>query len=168
MRTRSKLILAGLTAAILLSFAVGSASANRLSISTRNVRVVWSNLQLEGGGSRIICPVTLEGSFHSSTITKTAGLLIGHISRASVIGSTPPCTGGHATVLRETLPWHVTYESFAGTLPRPSRINIQLIGASFQVDQPTTCLARTTTTSPAKGSVEVEANGLVIGLSPDP
>jgi len=129
MHTRSKLALAGLAATLLMAFAVNSASANHLSVSSQNFRLVWTALTFfgEGTGSTentIICPVTLEGSFHSSTLAKVIGALIGHVTRATVVGTS--CTGGRATILQETLPWHVTYEGFSGTLPRITAVRLLL------------------------------------------
>jgi len=44
------------------------------------------------------CNLTLEGSVHSATLTKTVGLLIGYITRASI----GPCPTGSATLLTAT------------------------------------------------------------------
>jgi hypothetical protein len=160
MRNRSKLLLSALTAAFVLSMAVGSASANRLSLSAQDFDARWSSLIFTSdAGSSLTCPVTLQGSFHSRTIAKVPNALIGFVSRASVRGqnSAGNCTGGTATVLTATLPWHITYRSFTGTLPNITGVNILLVNASFQI-QPAgslTCLARTTTTNPAIGTVNV-------------
>jgi hypothetical protein len=171
MRKRSKVLFTGLTAALLLALAVGTASANRLSVSAQDWEARFVSLEFIAGGSTIRCPVTLQGSFHSRTIVKTAHALIGHVSRASVIGSagTGACTGGTATVLTATLPWHVTYEFFTGTLPNITGIGLLLIGASFQVQprESLTCLARTTTTDPALGTVGV-SGGRATELTADP
>jgi hypothetical protein len=125
MRTSVKLILTALAASLLLSAAVSTASARNLSVSNQGIRATWTALQFEGGAS-IRCQVTLEGSFHSRTIVKVARLLIGAITRAQVKQET--CTGGrysffngteryNGTTPSNTLPWHLTYESFIGNLP---------------------------------------------------
>jgi hypothetical protein len=155
MRKSSKLLFAGLTAAIVLSMAVASASANRLVVNEKSYRIVWSPLRFIAGGNTVSCNVTLEGSFHSATIRKVERALIGHVTRASV----NTCTGGSATVLNATLPWHVQYNGFTGTLPRITGVLLKLVGASFQV-QPSgslACLAATTEERPAKGIAGVEA-----------
>jgi hypothetical protein len=123
----AKLALACLGAACVLTFAVGSASANRLSGTTRNFRAVFNPLSAtaEGVGT-VRCPVTLEGSFHSSTIGKVAHALMGHISRASL--ATASCTGGSATISAESLPWPISYESFQGTLPNITGVFILVLG----------------------------------------
>jgi hypothetical protein len=141
MRTRSKRILAALTASLLMGLVVHSASAGRLSLSDARFRVSWNRLVISdqefGGefGIRQTCRVTLEGSFHSATIRKVPGALIGVISRG-IIDSTN-CRGTdepqRATILRETLPWHLTYESFGGILPNISKVSLLLRRYAFQV-----------------------------------
>lgn len=162
MRKVTRLAIAGLTASLLMALAVSAASANRLSVSNRNLRITWTNLEFRTGESAIArCPVTLEGSFHSATIAKIRNLLIGHVSRASV-GS---CASGSATVLTESLPWHVTYEGFTGTLPLISTVNLLLINAAFRIGAlGFFCLARTSTANPARGAAIVEAGGRITGL----
>jgi len=134
MRTRSKLALAGLAAALLLSMAVANGSARNLSVDEQGFRVTWTNLEFAEPGLNIHirCPVTLEGSFHTRTIAKVLRSLIGFITRAIVKNES--CTGGHATVLRETLPWHVTYEGFGGVLPSITSIRVLLVRPSFRVE----------------------------------
>lgn len=163
MRNRSKLLLTGLTATVVLSLAIGSASANRLSISNRNVRTTWASLQIEPGAVR--CPVTLEGSFHSQTISKVSGVLMGHISRAFV--SNPNCTGGHATVLQETLPWHDTYCGFEGALPNITGLCIDLTNMAFNLEIPLfgiSCLWRTSVATPARFFARVGAGGAITSV----
>lgn len=146
---RSKLVLAALAAAACLAALVGSASAAHLSTSETRFRVTWSNLEFKETvfGIAVKCPVTLEGSYHSATIAKTAGTLVGYVNRASV--NSAGCTGGHATVLNETLPWHVTYESFEGPLPEIRSITQLLSNASFRLEIPlfTPCLSRAENTN---------------------
>ena len=123
-----------LVAATLMLVAVSNASANRLSMSSRTFRITWASLEFENNinSNTVRCPVTLEGSYHSATFTKTTGALIGYITRASLNG--PGCTGGRATVLTESLPWHLRYKSFSGTLPSISGIEEDVIGESFQIE----------------------------------
>jgi len=132
MRTRSKLILAGLSAALLMSLAVGSAQANRLSTTNKNWRAVWSRLVFQNGTSNLVtCPVTMEGSFHSATIRKVLGALIGYVTRAT---AGRPCSGGAATVNQASLPWHVTYEGFETALPNITEIFLLLRNVNFTVE----------------------------------
>jgi hypothetical protein len=158
MRNRSKLLLTTLTAALVLSVAVGIASARRIEASEQRVYIIWSALEFKSGIlNPIRCPVTLLGSFHSRTISKVSGQLVGFINHGTVAEAR--CTGGRARVLPETLPWHVRYDSFAGTLPTITRIRLQLINASFLVEAFgfASCLYRTEATRPALGDAAVSA-----------
>jgi hypothetical protein len=173
MTTRSKLLLAALTATMVMALTV-SASARRLEVSSQQFLAMWTSLTFENttGTSAVSCPVELEGTFHSKTLSKVSGQLIGHITRATIAnettGAEPPCTGGTATVLTETLPWHIRYQSFAGTLPNIERITIQLIGASFRIrPNELTCLAATTATAPARGIITREVGGNATSIRAD-
>ncbi|MBS1869468.1 MAG: hypothetical protein JSS99_07365 [Actinobacteria bacterium] len=169
MRTGITVALATAAAALLLALAVGSASANRLSYSEQSFRIVWTRLIFSeaGGGFPINCPVTLEGSFHARTFTKTRDQLSGYITNAVV--NNAGCTEGHATILRATLPWHVTFQSFTGTLPNITGVRYDLIGAAFQIEPGLgiVCLASSSVTSPAAGNASREAGGNITSLQPD-
>jgi len=171
MRTGTKITVSSLTATLIFALAVTSANANRLSVSSRTFRITWTALSFfgEGTGSTentIICPLTLEGSFHSATMAKVIGALVGHVNRAT-FGS---CTGGRFTVLQETLPWHVTYEGFSGTLPRITAVRLLLRGIAYAVEENgglgTKCLYKDAGTS-AAGEVLVESGGAATGLIAD-
>jgi hypothetical protein len=132
-----------------LAMAINAASANRLSVSNQRFRAVWANLEMANNvTSEIVrCPVTLEGSFHSSTMAKVVHGLVGYVSRASVGNAV--CTGGHVTVNQETLPWHLRYESFTGSLPSISQIRTSLTRASFIVEtESNICKVTTSAESP--------------------
>jgi hypothetical protein len=138
LHSRTKLILAALVATCSLGLAVGSATAGRLSTTNTRFRVTWNSMRFADptGESSIqmSCRVTLEGSFHSSTIRKIAGALIGSITRGAVDSNN--CRGTNEphriTVLAETLPWHLTYESFAGTLPNITSVTFLVSRYSVQ------------------------------------
>ena len=160
-------MLASLSAALLMALAAGSASANTLSYSEQNFRIVWASLTFSGsgGGFPITCPVTLEGSFHERTFAKTEGALVAHITSASV----GECDEGSATILEESLPWHVRYVSFTGSLPSITTVRHYLVGAEFAVE-PTfdvVCLASSTAEEPAAGDAAREAGGNIVSLSAD-
>jgi hypothetical protein len=150
----SRLVIALVGATALMAAVVGSASARSLSTSNQNIRAVWNPLTFtEPFGGSVRCPVTLEGSLHSRTIVKGIYNLIGYITRAAV-GAPATCTGGEATILQETLPWHVRYNGFAGTLPNITRVLTLISGASFRVRvnaSGATCLFRTTDAEHAAG-----------------
>jgi hypothetical protein len=169
MRNRIQAASAALLGALVLAFATSGASARNLSYSSQTYRILWASLRFSesGGNFPITCPVTLEGSFHSRTFAKVRDLLAGYITRAVV--NNAGCTEGQATILAESLPWHVTYQSFTGSLPSINSVRYNLIGAAFQIE-PTfgiVCLARTTTTFPAAGDAARDARGNITSLIPD-
>jgi hypothetical protein len=158
MHQRSKIVLAALASALVLGAATGVAQARRFEVSNRAIRIIWTELIYNGGGQEIRCPVTYEGSFHSRTISKVSGSLVGYIYNAS-IGS---CSGGGVErYLTETLPWHVQYNSFTGTLPNISTVTLAVIGLSWRVERIAAfgsgCLFRSTQARPLFGVVSLEA-----------
>jgi hypothetical protein len=168
-----KYTLASLTALLCLALAVTSATANRLSVTNHNFRAVWTSVEFQGTSGNVaavLCPLTVEGSFHYNTIVKSLGALIGHVSRASI--NSAGCIGGHATVLSGTLPWHLQYQGFAGRLPNIERVRFLLAGASFLIEQTAIlhffCLVRSSTEHPFAGEAIVEAGGNIINDQPDP
>lgn len=173
MHTSVKCAIAAAMTALALLVSVTAASANRLSSNSSTFRVVWEHLEFENTFIAAVtkCPVTIEGSFHSSTIRKVTNMLFGQTTRAIVVAGA--CTGGSATALQETLPWHITYQSFIGTLPNITGIKMHAIGNSFRVlNGGFTCLARSTFTEPlilfatltaarAISTIEVEEGGTI-------
>ena len=161
MRKYTKALLTSALAAMILTAAVGTASARNLSISNQNIRVVWERLTLEGG-IEDVCEVTLEGTFHYRTMVKSAGALIGYITRAAVANCSLPTTTGL------NLPWHIRYQGFSGALPNITLILVDLVNASFLVNAGIAgCLFRSTATRPARGRLLVGAGGVVTGLTSD-
>jgi len=141
-----KLTLATLTATITLAAALtATAAARSFSFSNWNFRVVWTSIEFTNntGFGTVRCPVTLEGSFHSQTISKVEHALIGQVSRATVAEAS--CTAGPVTVKQESLPWHITYNGFRGILPAIKGIRIFLLGPTFDIRGPfgEVCHART-------------------------
>jgi hypothetical protein len=175
MRTRILLV------AVALAAIAGTASASRFRFSSadRGFRLVWTELRLEvtfnGTPYSVMCPVTLEGSLHSATIAKVAGALIGSVTRAAaaeaacrgMIGSESPYPL-EITVLKERLPWHLRYESFTGILPNINGLNVQVVGAAFEVHDfifELTCLFASTAESPMRLILtrELRTGGLTSG-----
>lgn len=169
MRQRTRDACTALMAALGLALAVGSASANRLSYSNTAFRIIWTSLTFSeaGGGFPISCPVTLEGSFSSATMNKTREAQVGSITRASV--NNAGCTEGQATILSESLPWQVRFQSFTGRLPGITGVRHTLIGAAFQIEPGLgiVCLARSSERFPAAGEATREAGGNITSLTPD-
>jgi hypothetical protein len=177
MRTRTKMLLGALTAALVLASAISTASANRLSISNKEFRVTWTPLTFGtsagGGGTQIICNVTLEGSFHYNTIVKVLRSLVGYVTKAVVAH---PCSGsGEAWTnngvesnslgtFPNSLPWHISYEGFEGRLPEITGVRL-LLRPHFTVTVfGVLCLYGLN----AQGVVKLGRGGEVTGLVPDP
>ena len=173
MRKHNKLILASFAATLMMALAVtGTASARSFSITNRNFRVIWTSLEFtnETSFGTVRCRVTMEGSFHSSTISKVEKALIGHVSRANVAGER--CTGGSATIDQTSLPWHVTYSGFTGTLPTTIRtIRVLLNGPRFEIREGgifrLLCRATVETNNQARGEIILTANEEAANISPD-
>jgi hypothetical protein len=126
-----------------LAILVSAATATRLSSSSQTLRATFARVSFTGA-IPLECAVTLEGSLHARTIAKTVSALVGLITRATV----GVCPRGSATILQASLPWHVRYTSFTGTLPNIATIRTTVTGAEFQLREPTfgiTCLAANAT-----------------------
>jgi hypothetical protein len=167
MRNSAKLVFTALAATLLLASVVSSASGSNLRVSSQRFRVTWSRLEFIEPVTRIAvrCQVTLEGSFHSATIAKVERLLIGAITRANV--KEESCTGGRGRPNTETLPWHVTYENFTGTLPNIATVGLLLSRASFIIEVPLVCTGRYgIPPDNISGSATREAGGGITTLSP--
>jgi hypothetical protein len=177
MQTNTRLLLGALTAALALASALSTAAANRLSISNVNFRTVWRPLTFssseEGAGITLACNLTLEGSFHSNTTEKVRGRLIGYVTKAAM---GHPCSGtGEAWtnngveeaglgVIASTLPWHLTYEGFEGTLP--TIIGIRLLARPrYTVRAPMVGLC--SYEGNAEGVVNLNRAGVVASHTPD-
>jgi hypothetical protein len=142
---RYKLLLATVGATALLGTLVGAATARNLSSSSQTFRAVFRTVIIEGPGGEIRCNMSLEGSLHTRTIAKVAGSLVGYLTRAD-LGA---CESGTATILRETLPWHMRYASFTATLPNISSIRFNVIRFSIRGREPfASCLYVSTVASP--------------------
>jgi hypothetical protein len=165
MQLRLRVLVVAIAAAALLSLAVSSAMGNRLRIlnAERGFRIAWSPMTFSvNTGAVIRCNATLEGTFHSATISKVVNALVGFVTRASL--NTSSCSGGRATFLTESLPWHVQYGSFAGTLPNISSVRIKLIGLSTDLEDGNySCLSRTEAAHPGGFLLNTrrEARGLL-------
>jgi len=149
MRAKGRLALAMVAATAFLSLAISSASARRIEISEPRFRIVWAAFTVAGNGvEEVRCPVTLEGSLHSRTISKLSGDLIGYVTHAAIASGS--CTGGTAAFLTESLPWHIQYLGFSGTLPNITTLRWIVVGLRYQlVVGGFTCLTGSTQSSPA-------------------
>ncbi|HEV7774717.1 MAG TPA: hypothetical protein VGO48_15660 [Conexibacter sp.] len=142
-----KLLLAIVGATVLLGALVSSASAGRLSNSSLTLNATYARMDFRGGLGTVECEVITNETLHTRTIAKVTLLLMGYITAANV----NRCVRGGATFLRDTLPWHVRYSSFAGTLPNITGIAKRVIGFSLRATEPVfgiSCLSRTTPEQP--------------------
>ncbi len=177
MRTFRKLVLAGLTAALLISLASGAAAANRLATNDLDFYAIWNDesqrLSFEAGVT-IDCEVTLLGHFHTQTITKTLGSLIGLVDHVEV--DETGCINGDAIPVppEGDVNWHLTYEGFTGTLPNITGVFLLLQGIEFviQSDIGADCIASADEGEAgddnALGLAGREASGAITGIDADP
>jgi hypothetical protein len=136
---------------VLLGALAGAASARNLSVSSQNFRATFTSIAISHEGGSIDCPVTLEGSLHARSFPKVAGSLLGYITRADL----GPCRQGRATILRETLPWHIRYLSFSGRLPDIESLSVNIVGFSMAVSEGLiNCLFASTAANPVVGRFE--------------
>ncbi|HEU4702913.1 MAG TPA: hypothetical protein VFS37_10565 [Conexibacter sp.] len=143
--TLRKTVLGVAIAAMFAAALTTPALARSFSINGQTLRATFFEIRFAGAFGIISCPTTLEGSFHSRTLAKVAGSLVGYITSVSL----GRCISGRATILRETLPWHMRYASFSGTLPNITSINATVTGAAFRVQEPFAgCLAVSTAEAP--------------------
>jgi hypothetical protein len=182
---------AALVAIVALGAAVGTAHARNLSIrgAERGFRFTWPAFRAViftgvtiKTGYLTDCPVTLEGSFHTATVAKINRWLLGYVSSANVAEAScrgvigpEEFNGGQPfpvklRVLRETLPWHLQYLSFAGTLPGIASIRVQFVGAAFQVYELVSggwCLYRSEAATPMPYTLTLGAGREVTTVRPD-
>lgn len=172
-----RVLLAALAAALLASGA-GTASARNFSVrgaesgfrftfNRFEFLMAWNNNRLGA-----ICPVTMEGSFHSRTIAKVVRMLIGYVTRVAL--SEAACRGFsgpeenpwpvRAEFLAESLPWHMQYNGFTGLLPRISSIRANLIGPAIRVSETAigwSCLYRASAEVPMHYSFLLREEGVI-------
>jgi hypothetical protein len=144
---------------VVLGALASAANARNLSISDQTVRATFRELEFSGGAGTTRCAVTMEGSFHARTVEKTLERLVGYLTRVT-LGA---CATGTATVLAETLPWHVQYNGFTGTLPAITTVRAKIVGMAFRIREPgfgVACLARTTAAEPSHIAFNREAGGV--------
>jgi hypothetical protein len=158
--------------ALTLAVVVGSASANKLSFSNQRFRISWNSLSMVYEEFEVECVVVVEGSFHSATIAKRQNALLGYITRATVgrcggAGRIYALNGAEVLqgrVVANTLPWPIYYNSFGGTLPRPSALIVAIEEAAFLVEIfGFNCLLRSNGEAPWFGQFAINSETRVIG-----
>jgi len=128
-RNCGKVLLVASVAALSLALATGAAGANRsivLSpaegelgrVEARSTALTFTDPE---ASFSLICEVTRTLRLNRS-IAKTAGVQVGSVTAVEVRN----CRGGAIKFLTETLPWRITYVSFAGTLPAISELRLEI------------------------------------------
>jgi len=75
------------------------------------------------------------------------------------------CTGGEETVLQNSLPWHLTYEAFAGVLPNISKLFYLFAGTSIALRfNEITCLMRSEAAHNLSFGATIGAGGTITSL----
>jgi len=153
---------------VLALLAAANASANQLSFSSQTLKVEWAALRFAAEGIEVRCEVTVEVSLHSATFTKTRGQLVGYVTSGTAPVETCSGTeGASPRGLDETLPWHVNYSSFTGTLPRITGLGFEVTGIAFTVRLlGENCLYKATAAGPAR-LIATVSEGLVTGVRAD-
>ncbi|HEX7291518.1 MAG TPA: hypothetical protein VF250_10370 [Conexibacter sp.] len=125
MRLHKDFLLIALAGAVTVLMFTGPALARNISLlnGERGFRITWTELTWV---REVRCRVTLEGTWHGRSLAKTVSALVGYVTRATI--QSEACTGGRATVLSRTLPWHMRYSSFTGTLPNITVLTFGIIG----------------------------------------
>jgi hypothetical protein len=170
MSRRATLIVTCLGAALALAAVVGSATARRIELSEQRFLLLFREWKVSVPSEPspvVICEVNAEGSFHSRTISKVSGLLIGYITEARVHScivnegwalNGTEVQGGRT--LANTLPWHMLYLDFTGMLPSFTGIKIQLNnGGMLGSVLGLICLYESTAAAGIRGTFEIVPNG---------
>ncbi|MGN6190102.1 MAG: hypothetical protein ACTHOE_14500 [Conexibacter sp.] len=153
-----KLSLTAMVAVVALAALVSVASARTLSYSSQTWRTTFPNVEYTGAFNAVRCALTLEGTLHSRNVAKTAGALIGYVTRASHAAA---CGAGSAIVLAETLPWHLRYRSFTGTLPNITSVGLDIVeyAVSLREALGIFCSIRSNATEPVTLTLSREGGG---------
>lgn len=161
---RSESLFTIIAATVLLGVLAASASAGRLSSSTQSMGANWTRMAFSGGFGTAECETTLSGTLHRRAGAKRANRQVGYITA----GNISRCPRGGATILRETLPWSVTYRGFGGTLPNITAISTNVVGVAFKLREPSigaTCLARSTASSPNIATLNRTGTGAITSIT---
>ena len=126
----------------LLALLATAAPARNFSTSNQQFRVTWNELDFAAATSHGDVQCHARRLLPLQDHIKNVGRLIGYITSAA---ARRPCTNGEAWsangreahprlgTLANTLPWHLTYEAFVGTLPNITSIHFLLRGLRFKI-----------------------------------
>jgi hypothetical protein len=126
----SKLLLAAVTSALLLALVASTATALR-SLEASPAGAITATAPVTfTSGTNVTSSVTLTGELHRN-IPKTRGALAGFIRGCTSTLGTAFGFVRIAITCALTLPWHVRFDSFTGTLPRIATIKLIVLNVSF-------------------------------------
>jgi len=168
MKRHVQLALAGIAATLLLGLAANPTFAGRLSLTARTIKIVWPRLEFndETGTARATCPVTLQGSFHSSTMRKTVGAVLGYVNGHE----TGRCSFGEAEFERGISGvWSIQYVGFTGTLPSLSGFTVKIVGVKywFTAFNNEICTYYEAGSEQVKGTFQIEERARITGFALD-
>lgn len=135
MHKRLKLFAAALTAMLALAVVSTTANASRSFDLRNNTLLTYTSRDLqfrEPGGRLIECDVTLTASLHTR-FAKFRGTLIGFVTG----GISNVCANEFETetdlrfLVEHANPWHLTLNSFRGTLPRITELLFTFLNVRF-------------------------------------
>ena len=148
MNKRTKLLLAALTAMLVLALGASVATALRSLAVTGGERAITATVRqlvFTSGFVNERCDVTLGGRVKATAAKNSGVAVVGEITE----GRTANCTNNlgitptSATPLVEARnPWRVLYRSIAGTLPAITEVGLTLENSQFliRVGAETSCL----------------------------
>jgi hypothetical protein len=169
--TKRKAIVAALIAVVALAVASAGATASRSISANPGGSITGTSagtLTFAEGGLEVQSHVTLVGSLHR-VIPKIIGWLAGLIRSCRSDRGTANVFVLPVNILCElTLPWHVRYNGFTGTLPRIATIRLIVLNATFLLHEFTVntlvCLFRVDQLAHA----DVNAAGEITTITIDP
>ena len=145
MRHVRKLVVTALLAGLTLALATGTANATRLEVGSPGTITNTGVLTFRASFGNVVCPVTKLLTLHR-TIAKVERTLAGYVRQITI---SPRCNTNDAEILEEgglqtrdaRVRWHITYESFSGTLPNITSIRLLINPVAFLISAPfTICL----------------------------
>jgi hypothetical protein len=127
-----KLLLTAVGVTVLLGALVASASARNFELSSQTKTILWTRWNFRGGFGTVDCEVKISGSFHTRTFAKVMNSLIGYVTEGTVLR----CAQGGATLNQASLPWHLRFNAFGGTLPIITGEILRWSGAEWLIVEP--------------------------------
>jgi hypothetical protein len=165
MRSSSRIALVAMAATLVLASAAATVSAGRINVSETGFLFSWPTtapltFRSEAETFRAVCAFRIKGNFHSTTIAKTPNSLVGTITesrnssctaedrRAWILNGVEKRTP-EETPFPSSLNWHLTYQSFSGTLPSIVSVRFGITRFSVLIEELfESCLYQSTVARP--------------------